>query len=217
METVVPEMTIRNYSLEDRNAVREISYQTAFLERVGDFFDDRELVKDALTIYFTDYEPESTFVACDGQTVVGYVMGTKDAQRMNSIFSRRILPGLLGKAVQRGVFFRGKGANFLFHIIGSFLKGEFFMPDFSRRYPALLHINIEKDYRGQHIGEKLLHRFIQYLQENHVQSLHVSTFSKQGQRFFLKQNFEIIFSRARSYLRYRLKEDIRVYILKKDV
>ena len=55
---------IRPYQKEDRPSVRRISCETAFLDAdLHDFFSDEEILADALTLYFTDYEPESCFVA----------------------------------------------------------------------------------------------------------------------------------------------------------
>ena len=58
------EFCIRAYKAGDRRKVREISYDTAFMgESPEDFFDEEEIPADEVTLYYTDYEPESVFVA----------------------------------------------------------------------------------------------------------------------------------------------------------
>ncbi|MCR4337661.1 MAG: GNAT family N-acetyltransferase, partial [Candidatus Omnitrophica bacterium] len=76
---------IRQYQPSDRAAVRRINYETAFLGYAPKLFDSPELVADGLTLYFTDWEPESCFVIEDQGRVVGYVMGTKDVRKMECL------------------------------------------------------------------------------------------------------------------------------------
>lgn len=67
---------IRPYRPADRRAVRRICCETgAAGDPVDALFSDREVFADYLTRYYTDFEPETTFVAeCDGE-VVGYLTG----------------------------------------------------------------------------------------------------------------------------------------------
>ena len=57
----------------------------------------------------------------------------------------------------------------------------------------------------------------EYLKENHVSGLHVSTFSEKAKHFFLKNGFQIAFGRSRTYFRFRLHEDICAYIMTKTI
>ena len=73
------EIKIRKFKASDRAALREINYNTALLgDPAEKFFDDREIFTDALTRYFTDYEPQSCFVAESGKEIAGYLIGAKD-------------------------------------------------------------------------------------------------------------------------------------------
>ena len=51
---------IRKYREKDRKAIRDISVKTSFLGNPIEFFvNDKELIADVLTRFYTDYEPES--------------------------------------------------------------------------------------------------------------------------------------------------------------
>ena len=71
---------IRKFQSGDREAVRRICCATALLGNPSSiFFDGDEIFADAITLYFTDYEPESCFVAEHQGEVVVYLIGAKDA------------------------------------------------------------------------------------------------------------------------------------------
>lgn len=205
---------IRKFSLKDRTAVREICCQTALMgEPSSIFFDDDEIFADALTQYFTDYEPESCFVAEKNDDVIGYIIGAKDTKAMGKVFNAKILFGLLVKAIMRGTLFRIKNVRFFFHIISSLIKGEFNEPDFSKDYPAVLHINIKDGFRASGVGSMLISTYMKYLTEEKVAGVHLATMSEGATIFFVKQGMELLHSTRRSYLRYILKRDITVNII----
>ena len=61
--TQEPSFTIRSYRSSDREAVRRLCCETGFLgEPIDPVYEDRELFADFLTTYYTDHEPESSFV-----------------------------------------------------------------------------------------------------------------------------------------------------------
>ncbi|HQP91597.1 MAG TPA: GNAT family acetyltransferase, partial [Candidatus Omnitrophota bacterium] len=71
------DITVRKFSPGDRQAVRDIAWDTAFMgETASVFFDDKEILCDFLTEYFTDFEPDPFFVAESGGRVVGYLAGS---------------------------------------------------------------------------------------------------------------------------------------------
>ncbi|MFB3918966.1 MAG: N-acetyltransferase family protein [Candidatus Velamenicoccus archaeovorus] len=204
---------IRKYIPNDRPAVRRISVQTALMGDPGTvFFDDDETLADALTIYFTDHEPGSCFVAVCGGKVAGYVLGATDVRRMDKIFGTKILPFLLPKAFRRGTFLCRKNLRFLFHVFLSLLKGEFRTPVFSEEYPAALHINIDKEFRALGIGSKLIHVYLDYLKKEGVAGVHFATMSEKAAGFFEKNGFRRLFSGKRSYFRYFLGRDVLLAI-----
>lgn len=211
---------IRAYRKDDRKAVRDIACDTAFMGEPADvFFDDREILADFLTIYYTDYEPESSFVAEVRGEVTGYLIGTRNVRSLVRTYALAIVPRLLFKAFLRGTIFRRKNLRFLISLLHSFMNGELNSPDLSKTrspqgaYPATLHINIKADFRGRDIGSGLIERYLSYLKGLNISGVHVSTLSEKAVNFFESNGFEILNKRKRSYFRHILKRDIWCSIL----
>src|SRR5471032_2926514 len=92
---------IRPYRPEDRAAVRAICADTGFLGKpIDPVFEDRELFADYLTRYYTDVEPESTFVCEIDGVVKGYVMGSRFPKK-KSRFETRTVPWLVLRGLWR--------------------------------------------------------------------------------------------------------------------
>ena len=211
------EFVVRSFLKSDRDSVRAIAYDTAFMGESADrFFDGREILADFLTIYFTDYEPQSCFVAEMNNNVIGYLLGAKSEKRQNATFIK-IIPRLIIKSFLKGAPFSVNNMKFSFHIFVSALRGEFKFPDCTKLYPALLHINIDKKYRGIGIGRKLIETYVDYLKRENITGVHLITKSENAVNFFKKMGFELFHKTRLSYLRYLLKKDIECYILVKKL
>ncbi|MBF0571553.1 MAG: GNAT family N-acetyltransferase [Candidatus Omnitrophica bacterium] len=214
----MPEIQIRKFDLKDRSEVRRISCETSFLEEDrGLFIEDDEILSDALTLYYTDYEPESCFVAVNRDRVVGYVIGTKDANRMEKVFFKQILLKFIKKAFCKHLFIKVKTWRLFFYISMSALKGEFNAPHFSAQYPAMLHINVDKDYRGCQIGKSLIGHYMNYLKEQGISGVYFGTISNEAKAFFSKLGFKLLYESKRSYLRYQTGKILPFYILGKSL
>ncbi len=191
---------IRKYQKNDRAAVRRISCNTAFLGQPATIFLDADrLLADVLTRYFTDYESESSLVAIKDKQVVGYINGAKNVTVMNKILRSRIIPYIIRECIRSCACLKPKNLRFLGYFIISFLKGEFFIPDFSRDYPATFHINIDAGYRGFRIGKMLIDHYLDLLRGKKLPGVYCTTVSDQARRFFAKQGFRILFRKRRSY------------------
>lgn len=207
---------IRKFKDTDREDTRRISCQTAFPQKHReDIFEDKEILADFLTLYFTDYEPDSCFVADIKEKVVGYIFGSTDTAVMRRIFSVKIMPRLIVKAVHRGTLFKSTTRRFLLHLVVSFLKGEFFLPDFSKQYPATLHVNVNEDFRRQRIGTQLVEYYIGFLKEKRVGGIHFGVMSEAAKNFFTRFGFDVLFASGRTYLRPYIGRDITYCILGK--
>lgn len=207
------EVIIRNFQQADRPYVRELAWDTALTgEPASAFFDGEEFFIDCLTSYFTDYEPESCFVAESGGKVAGYLLGTKNTVAMDKIVKLKIAPRLLAKALAGGIFFKKKNIIFVFRFLASFLKGEFRMPDFSGDYPATLHINLEKNFRNLGVGSKLINAYLEYLSRKSIPGVYLATMSDKASGFFEKQGFNLLHKGRRSYLSHILHRDLPLYI-----
>ena len=79
--------TIRGYQASDRDAVRRLCCRTGFLGTpVDPVYEDRELFADFLTTYYTDHEPESSFVLeVDGE-LKGYLLGSRKPLAQPALF-----------------------------------------------------------------------------------------------------------------------------------
>jgi ribosomal protein S18 acetylase RimI-like enzyme len=213
-----PTISIRKFDRDDREDVRRISCDTAFLgEPLGFCFDDDEILADALTLYFTDYEPGSCFVAVQEDKVIGYVIGTKNLRIMQRIFSTKVMLRLFAKAVRKGALFRRNARRFMLHAMMSLLKGEFSTSGFSSGYPATLHINVDRNHRGGKIGTELMEHYLKFLRSEGTAGVHVSTMSEGAKSFFEKLGFGVLLVGKRSYLRYCLGRDLPFYVLGKKL
>lgn len=210
---MIEDIIIRKYEKKDRQSVRGIAWETAFMGEPADaFFSDREILADFLTAYFTDHEPGSCFVAESKGDVVGYLIGAEDEARLRKIFIFKIIPALFIKAILKGVLLRKKNARYLKNCFISFLKGELKAPDFTGYYPALLHINLKSGFRNSGIGSKLISAFSGYIAAKKIKGIHLSTMSREAGNFFKNNGFSLVYSSARTYFRYITHEDARVYI-----
>ena len=206
------EVLIRGYSQADRNALRDIALDTAFIGKPAtEFFDGRDVFADFLTGYFTDYEPQSCFVAEINKKVVGYIIGAKNSKIIAKIFLLKILPSLLKKIILQKSLLKKKNLKFLILLFLSFLKGEFKCPDFSSEYPATLHINLAEGVRNSGIGSKLMDHFLDYLAKECIPGVYLGTLSDKAAMFFEKKGFSLLYKGERSYFRHILGKDVTFY------
>lgn len=212
------DIIIRHYQKEDRAAVRDIAYNTAFFGESGQaFFTDREILSGVLTAYFTDCEPGSCFVAETDSTVIGYLIGAKNTDKIFNCFLIKIAPGLFLKSIWRGTFFKFKNIKFIYHFLRSYFQGEFDLPESVKKYPATLHINVRGGYRNFGIGAKLIDAYCQFLVQEKIDGVYLQTMSENSSRFFQHQGFAILKQGKRTYFRYLLNKDIPIYLCGKKL
>lgn len=204
-------MIIRLYEEKDRLSVRRICCDTAFMgEDVANFLEDREVFADFAISYYTDYEPQSLFVAQSEDSVIGYIAGCRDTKRYEQIFKSRILPNTILRCLARGLILKPKSRKFIYNTFKSFLKGEFKRPEISKEYPAHLHINIDGEKRRLGTGLMLMNRLLEYFKEQKVYGVHLTSVSKIGQEFFFKYGFKKLYSIRVSYFDYLVKEPVEL-------
>ncbi|MGE0267514.1 MAG: GNAT family N-acetyltransferase [Candidatus Omnitrophota bacterium] len=206
------DVSIRAYDEKDRDGVRRIACATAFLgEPCQKVVSNAEVVADALSLYYTRYEPESCLVAESGGKVVGYLIGTKDSRRM-SRFNGKIAAVITGKVIRYGLLFDRKNIQFIWFNFLSILKGEFRKPDHSKEYPAVIHINVDHPYRSQGIGGRLMAAFLDELRAKKIPGVRISTNTETGKQFFLKQGFHFLYSQEQTQLRYLTKQNFTNFV-----
>ncbi len=206
-------MEIRPYRSFDREAVRRIALATAMMGRPSSlFFKGEDLFADALTQYFTDYEPESSFVAVADQGTVGYIIGARDTRVMEARSREKLLLPLIGKAWMSGTLLCKKNLRLLSQVILPAFCGRLAVPDFYEGYPATLHINLLSGVRGVGLGGKLIEAFLNYLRRMNVGGVHMATMSEAAGRFFVRQGFSLLYRSSRPYFHHVIGEDVPLLI-----
>lgn len=212
-------LTIRQFKPSDRPAVRDIAWNTAFFgEPADNYCDAREIISDILTEYFTDYEPESTFIAELNRTVVGYLTGTVQESQFATTFRRKILPQVIAKIIFSLTLFNKKNLRFLERAFISFSRGEFKLPQsLTADYPAVLHINVMNGYRNLDLGSKLMQTYFDYLIRCGVPGVHLGTISDKAAKFFEKHGFRLLTKKEWSFYRHILHKDVTYYLYGKKL
>ena len=190
-------ISIRPYSPEDRASVHRIAADTAFFgDPVEAYLDDRRLFCDAFYAYYTDFEPQHGWVACEGEQVVGFLAGSTDATRQRQVFFTRILPILL-RRLAKGEYYLGKRTWRYIAAVGKGFLGREFTHANLRQYPAHLHVNVASGWRGHGLGRRLIESYLDQLRELGLSGVHLSTSSENRAACALyeKMGFRLLDSR----------------------
>ena len=169
--------SIRKYSSRDRDAVRRICWLTGYGgNSVAPFFDDPALFADLWFSYYPDREPHPLFIAeADGKVVV-FLLGCLDTVHYTRVFTRRIVPSILVRAITGRYRIRRNTLRYFHALLGQMFRHEFKTPPL-KRYPAHLHINIAEGYRRGGLGQGLMESYFAYLRGYGIRGLHLGTSS----------------------------------------
>ena len=160
-------VTVRPYRAEDRQAIREICWQTAFMGQPMDFmYTDRESWVDLFTRYYTDREPEGCFVAENASgEVIGYLLGASDTRKLIFSYAQVALRHLL----LRGVLLRPGSARFWWRLAWDVLTDRVRKPTYEHhRYPAEMHINLLAEGRASGAARDLVMAWYAHLRSQGV-------------------------------------------------
>jgi hypothetical protein len=182
---------IRAYEPNDREAVRGLCCQTGFLGKAIDpVYEDRELFADFLTTYYTDHEPESSFVLeIDGE-LRGYLLGCRKPLR-NQLYSFYQNLCLFGRALLRYSRYNDRSRRFILWIL---MNGWREVPAAPRRTPHF-HINLLPDARKMSTTRALLSAYFTYLYksgEKRVYGQIVTFESRRGEMMFERYGFRVM-------------------------
>jgi ribosomal protein S18 acetylase RimI-like enzyme len=161
------------------------------------FFHDRETIADVLTCYYTDYEPQSLWIAeCEGN-VVGYLTGCLETRKQERVSRKKIVPRAVVGAIARGALWHGETWRLLVAFAGTVILGGFPHPIDLDAYPAHFHINISEGYRGRRLGPQLVESFTQQVDRAGVRGIHVITRGDNagGRKFFERMGFRLLCER----------------------
>ncbi len=188
-------LTIRRYRASDRAAVRRLCCDTGFLgEPIDPVYEDRELFADFLTTYYTDHEPESSFVVeLDGE-LRGYLLGCRKPLR-NQLYSFYQNICLSIRALLRLRRYNERSRGFIRWVV---MNGWREVPAAPRRTPHF-HINLLPDARSIGTTRALFSSFFGYLYrcgEKRVYGQIVTFESRRGEQMFERYGFKVL-NRAR--------------------
>jgi ribosomal protein S18 acetylase RimI-like enzyme len=211
MDPERPRHVIRPYRAGDRAAIRAICADTGFLgQPIDPVFEDRELFADYLTSYYTDAEPEATFVCEVDGKVRGYVMGSRFPKR-KARFERRLLPKLVLRGAWR-YFQRPYNAATRRYVRWVLTRARREVPFTPPDIPHF-HFNILPDARTIHTTRAMVDMFLRHLVEHgetQVYAQAVAYETRRGPRMFERYGFRVI--DEREVTKYRELDPRRIYL-----
>lgn len=183
--------TIRSYRETDREAVRRLCCDTGFLGTpIDPVYEDRQLFADFLTTYYTDWEPESSFVIeIDGE-IRGYLLGSRKPL-WNQLYSFWQNVSLFLKALTRCFRYNAASRRFVLWIL---MNGWREVPAAPRRVPHF-HINLLPDARKMSTTRALMSAYLSYLYrcgEKRVYGQIVTFESRRGEQMFERYGFKVL-------------------------
>jgi hypothetical protein len=183
--------TIRSYRASDRDAVRRLCCMTGFLgEPIDPVYEDCELFADFLTTYYTDHEPESSFVLEVNGELRGYLLGSRKPLR-NQLYSFYQNVCLFLRALLRYPRYNERSRRFIRWIL---MNGWREVPAAPRRTPHF-HINLLADARKVSTTRALLSAYFGYLYrsgEKRVYGQIVTFESRRGEKMFERYGFKVM-------------------------
>jgi len=186
-----PSFSIRSYRPSDREAVRRLCCETGFLgEPIDPVYEDRQLFADFLTTYYTDWEPESSFVVEIGGEIHGYLLGSRKPLR-NQLYSFWQNVSLFLKALTRYPRYNDRSRRFIRWMLA---YGWREVPAAPRRIPHF-HINLLPDARKMSTTRAIMSAYLSYLYrcgEKHVYGQIVTFESRRGERLFERYGFKVL-------------------------
>lgn len=204
-----PDVSIRRYESRDRAAIRRLCCETGFLGKPIDaVFEDRELFADYLTAYYTDIEPESSFVLEQGGVVKGYLLGSRRPlrQQWHSFFHniRLFLAGM-----KRYPGYNKPTRDF----IGWILRNSWREVPAAPRRTAHFHFNVLPEAQSIAGTHAMLNAYFDYLRsrgEKAVFGQLVTFESRRGAKVLERFGFRVI--EKKEITKYRGKHPEPVYL-----
>jgi ribosomal protein S18 acetylase RimI-like enzyme len=171
-------ISIRPYTPADRAPLFKIAADTAFFgDPIEIYLEDRNVFLDLFYRYYTDFEPEHSWVAEANQQVIGFLTGGTDSTRQNRVFNQRLLPQFLALLL-RGHYKMGpKSRAYLWQMVKARLKTKKSAID-AQKYPAHLHINVAQNWRNYGVGRKLMRTYFDQLIEENIPGVYLETSSE---------------------------------------
>ncbi len=184
-------LTIRGYQPSDKAAVRDLCCRTGFLGNAIDpVYQDRELFADFLTTWYTDHEPESSFVLEIKGEICGYLLGSR-RPLLNQLYSLQQNVVLFFRALLRYPSYNRASRRFIRWMI---MNGWREVPAAPRRTPHF-HINLLPEARKIATTRALMSAYLSYLYgcgEKQVYGQIVTFESRRGEKMFERYGFKVM-------------------------
>ena len=208
--------TIRPYRSADRESVRRLCCETGFLgDAIDPVYQDRELFADFLTTYYTDHEPESSFVIEIEGELRGYLLGSRKPLR-NQLYSFYQNICLFLRALLRYRSYNERSRRFILWLLKN---GWREVPAAPRRTPHF-HINLLPDARKVSTTRALLSAYFSYLYRNGEKQVfgQIVTFeSRRGERMFERYGFKVLNRAEITKYKYFHPENVYLSTVIKDL
>ena len=183
--------TIRSYRKMDRDAVRRLCCQTGFLGTpIDPVYEDRQLFADFLTTYYTDHEPESSFVLEVEGEIRGYLLGSRRPLQ-NQLYALYQNIWLFFRALARYFRYNERSRRF---IRWTLVHGWREVPAAPRRVPHF-HINLLPAARKMSTTRALMSAYLSYLYrcgEKRVYGQIVTFQNRRGVELFERYGFKVL-------------------------
>lgn len=186
------QFVVRPFEHRDRNIVRRICCETGFLGKpIDPIFQDRELFADYLTRYYTDKEPESSFIIEKNNEIRGYLLGSRHPQRQK-IFNFFSHLGLAFKGIVRyWISYNPASRRYCRWVLWRGWRETPLTP----KNMAHFHINLLPDSKSVAETHDLIQAFLSYLHrwgEKRVYGQMVVFENRRGERMFSRYGFEVL-------------------------
>jgi len=186
-----PAFTIRSYRASDRAEVRRLCCQTGFLgSPIDPVYEDRELFADFLTTYYTDHEPESSFVLEANGELKGYLLGSR-RPLFNQLYSFQQNLVLFVRSLLRYSRYNEPSRRFIRWVV---MNGWREVPAAPSRTPHF-HINLLPEARQISTTRALMSAYLSYLYrcgEKRVYGQIVTFESRRGEKMFERYGFRVM-------------------------
>ncbi|MFM8808152.1 MAG: GNAT family acetyltransferase, partial [Chthoniobacterales bacterium] len=171
-------------------------------------FEDRELFADYLTSFYTDWEPESTFVLEQNGEVKGYLMGSR-RPFLQQFYNFFLNLSLFARGIFRYPRYKKASKAFVRWIL---LNAWREVPAAPRRIPHF-HFNMLPEVQGFGTAREILVQFLNHLRahgETHVFGQVVTFEERRGAKVFERYGFRVL--EKKEITKYRAHRDEPVYL-----
>lgn len=189
-------LTLRKYQPKDREGIRRLCVEVAvFGKPLDTWLDvDPEIFADIFTSYYTDYEPQSTYVAISEGRVVAYLALCTDTRRSERFLNYIILPRCAVKILSGRYRLGWKWIPLVWYSILEMVKyGKIHLP--IAEYPAHFHLNIAPKFRrDRRLWLQVVPTFLKHALENGATRVHGLGITKRGEfeRTYANFGFKIL-------------------------